>query len=909
MAAPTEAILDTPQGELRLAGRLGAVVCAGGAAGGALYWIVEPDRIASPLVGGLAILAALVFGLMCVVVPWERLSQPWIQLPNVVGAALVALAVANTGGSTSVFAIFFLYPAVSGAYFGTRRQTYALLAVVVVLSGLPVLYDTAEPAADRLLRWLFIASLASAIAVLVHRQREHIRRVAAHARTLALHDPLTGVPNRRGFDERAAAELARARRRRFPLALLAVDLDGFKAVNDAAGHGAGDDLLRRVALGAAAAVRAEDFVARYGGDEFVVLLPEADLADARRVAGRVVGAIERIGAEAPVSDGLSASVGMAAFPRDGGTTAELMRAADGDLRRIKRERAADRVRPLRSLALPAAEVDLPLPEELPARAADPPARVAPGTWPLGEAARGAVALAAGFAAAWFLAPLSGAGEAVRTGELVVVWAAALVALVAAARRASGRERVGWWVMVAGSLIGLVPVAGLVGAAAIGAGILVAAGLPRPADWRIAIDAADVLVLLATVAVALAVPWILDDDTLTQAETVYRLASVAVTVVGLACALLVVYRTSARARPDLWLVAGGFTAGAIAALPYEAALERSGGLPTAGWVVVIPLVGVAVLTGAWLRALGPACPPASDPRAASPAAPFVGNVLLAGLLVALVAVDGAVPAFVVPFLLVTLALRHVRARLSARETTRLGELAQRGERDAAVQYRASLVALSRALEARDGYTGAHGVQTVALARRVARRLGLPATQVTEVETVALLHDTGKIGMPDEVLRKPGPLGGEEWSVVREHPIVGERILRGVPGLERVARAVRHEHEHWDGGGYPDGLAGEAIPLASRIVLVCDAFHAMTSDRPYRTAMPRSDAVEELQRGAGEEFDPAVVRALLQEVGDAPGSGEERGPERRERGDRRGDREPAAPSSAPAAPVGPGHQASS
>ena len=99
-------------------------------------------------------------------------------------------------------------------------------------------------------------------------------------------------------------------------------------------------------------------------------------------------------------------------------------------------------------------------------------------------------------------------------------------------------------------------------------------------------------------------------------------------------------------------------------------------------------------------------------------------------------------------------------------------------------------------------------------------------------------------------------------MREHPVVGERILNAVPGLAEIARAVRHEHERWDGHGYPDGLAGEAIPLASRIVLVCDAYHAMTSDRPYRRAMPRADAVAELRRCAGTQFDPAVVWALIE-----------------------------------------------
>ncbi|MFT4050328.1 MAG: HD domain-containing phosphohydrolase, partial [Solirubrobacterales bacterium] len=103
--------------------------------------------------------------------------------------------------------------------------------------------------------------------------------------------------------------------------------------------------------------------------------------------------------------------------------------------------------------------------------------------------------------------------------------------------------------------------------------------------------------------------------------------------------------------------------------------------------------------------------------------------------------------------------------------------------------------------------------------------------------------------------------EQWEIMKQHPVIGERIVARIPGLEEVAQAIRHEHERWDGGGYPDGLKGDSIPLASRIVLVCDAFHAMTSDRPYRAAMPIEDARAELVRNAGTQFDPVIVGALL------------------------------------------------
>lgn len=185
-----------------------------------------------------------------------------------------------------------------------------------------------------------------------------------------------------------------------------------------------------------------------------------------------------------------------------------------------------------------------------------------------------------------------------------------------------------------------------------------------------------------------------------------------------------------------------------------------------------------------------------------------------------------------------------------------------ERGRATQSVRSVVqALAATLQARDGYTGEHADAVHDLSVAVGDRLGLRGQEMAELAAVALLHDVGKIGIPDSLLHKQGPLDAADWVVMREHPVIGERILATVPGLESVARAVRHEHERWDGDGYPDGLVGDAIPLASRIVLACDAWHALNSDRPYRRALARDVALEELRRCAGTQFDPTVVAALV------------------------------------------------
>jgi diguanylate cyclase (GGDEF)-like protein len=173
----------------------------------------------------------------------------------------------------------------------------------------------------------------------------------------------------------------------------------------------------------------------------------------------------------------------------------------------------------------------------------------------------------------------------------------------------------------------------------------------------------------------------------------------------------------------------------------------------------------------------------------------------------------------------------------------------------------IAALASALEERDRYTGEHSESVVDLTARVGDALALGSDDIEQIRTAALLHDIGKVGVPDQILHKPGKLDAREWDIMRQHPVIGERILRAIPGFGAIARMVRHEHERWDGGGYPDGLAGTAIPVGSRIILACDAYHAMTSDRPYRTAMPHSAAMAELTANAGAQFDPDVVQALV------------------------------------------------
>jgi diguanylate cyclase (GGDEF)-like protein len=171
------------------------------------------------------------------------------------------------------------------------------------------------------------------------------------------------------------------------------------------------------------------------------------------------------------------------------------------------------------------------------------------------------------------------------------------------------------------------------------------------------------------------------------------------------------------------------------------------------------------------------------------------------------------------------------------------------------------AMTRMLDERHPGLGSHVEEVADLAGDCAQVLGLAEDDVRVVERAAELHDLGKVAIPAGILTKPSPLGEEEWEFIRRHSLIGERILAGVPSLERVARLVRSSHERWDGGGYPDGLAGDEIPIGARIVAVADAFCAMTEDRPYAQARSVKSARQELRDCSGAQFDASVVTAFL------------------------------------------------
>ncbi|HTX10405.1 MAG TPA: HD-GYP domain-containing protein [Solirubrobacteraceae bacterium] len=178
------------------------------------------------------------------------------------------------------------------------------------------------------------------------------------------------------------------------------------------------------------------------------------------------------------------------------------------------------------------------------------------------------------------------------------------------------------------------------------------------------------------------------------------------------------------------------------------------------------------------------------------------------------------------------------------------------------YRGTALVLGDVIEADDGYTGEHCKSVVTLALEMAEHLGLSPERQRNLEFAALLHDVGKIAIPKEIINKPGKLDPHEWTIIKTHTLEGQKMLERVGGFMReVGLIVRSHHERWDGGGYPDGLAGEAIPLEARIISCCDSWNAMRTDRPYRQALAYDVAVAELASNAGKQFDPAVVKTFL------------------------------------------------
>jgi diguanylate cyclase (GGDEF)-like protein len=521
-------------------------------------------------------------------------------------------------------------------------------------------------------------------------------------------DGLTGCINRDGLERRLSELLAEAERSGNPLSLALLDLDGFKSINDVFGHPSGDTVLKSVGATLRSNVRVGDFVARYGGDEFALILPNASEDQASPVLDRVRAAISSM--EVP-GGRLSACVGVAE------------RASDELLKRLI-DRADEALRD---------------------------AKGSPNPGSIRRASRGV-----------------GVGSP---------------ATSAAPESLDRRHR---WRAVAGDV-----------------GLLVARQSDSPTSGAVAAQQLTEVLELAFCSVL-------------QLVSGGKLEVIAATGIEDAGTELLDADDGSvgRALREKRTIVGDQGAGRR-----DSELRGRNGSDSsreAAGEIAVPLIIAgrawgAVSCGAGKRQLDD--------------------------------VDAE---------LITAVAEHLSA--SIRTADLYDQLTQ--------SMIGTAEALAAALEAKDSYTADHARSIAELAVEVGRTLKLPEAAIEDLRYGGIFHDVGKIAVPDALINKPGPLTDEEFEVVKEHPVVGAEILAPVPFLYGVRTIVRHAHEHWDGSGYPEGLEGAQIPLGARIVLAVDAYHAMTSNRPYRRAMSHEEACTELRDCSGTQFDPEVVGALLE-----------------------------------------------
>ncbi len=707
--------------------------------------------------------------------------------------------------------------------------------------------------------------------------------VRANLELQAQTDPLTGLWNHRVFHERLRTEVVRASAEQSSVALLMLDLDDFKRVNDVYGHGVGDQVLADLALELRETVRQGDDVCRTGGEEFAVILPSGDLRIAEALAGRIA---ERVAETTFGSAGtMTLSIGIAVGPEHASNPRELVACAELAMmtakargkRRIvvfhedeseRPDSVTPRVADRRSLAhlkmlhgvstrlsrlLDVAEIGATVADELRRLIDYHNCRVflREGDDLRPIAFRGDLTEGTAGTALDLLATKVGVGvtgHVAATGEPFLTGDAANCGI---------GQHIEGTAQIDESLLA-VPLA--YGADVVGVVVVSQLGLEQ-----------------------------FDGDDLRLLEVMAGHASVALINAALyeaqrreadgAKALLEFSRELAS-KTDLDEVVTQISRGAARIL----------GVPRASfWLPGSD--GRLVCRSVW--------PDDGDPSHAQPGdrlpeaaaeplgqhdEPFVIGQESYRHLMGPGYPREIPPAYaVIPILLdsgrgtLSLALDRVDA-IDERQLELLAGIGGQA-RMALVNalsfetlertFLSTVEALTNALEAKDEYTSSHARWIRDMSVKVAKELGLDAETLKRVELGALFHDIGKIGIPSSILGKPGPLTAEERKLIETHPELGERILAPIEQLEHVRPIVRACHERYDGAGYPDGLAGETIPLEARIIFVCDAFHAMTTTRPYAMALPLEEARRRLREAAGSQFDPSIVEVCLR-VLDVPES---------------------------------------
>ncbi|HET9115305.1 MAG TPA: HD domain-containing phosphohydrolase [Gaiellaceae bacterium] len=749
---------------------------------------------------------------------------------------------------------------------GTPAEPEALICVPLIargtIKGALNIYREGDGAAFSELEFEVAKRFADAAALALDNAES--RALLEHqART----DSLTGLFNHSVFYERLLHSLQEAASTHVPVAVLMLDIDDFKHVNDIHGHAVGDELLRFLAEALRATIRPEDVVCRLGGEEFAIVMVDCGGEDAVRVAERIQSRLAAV--DFPGIGRMTVSVGLALGPEHAMNPRELAACAEAAMMTAKAQ-GKNRVilydadgserpdtpsvaRDVRSIAHlkmlqsltgklnrlnDVREIGDAIAAELRSLVDYHNCRVfvsdgedlVPVSF-LGDLTSGVESLSLDL-----LRTRIGVGITGRCAELGESIAVADAANCEFGRQIEGTEA------IEESLLA-VPLR--YGSRVVGVIVVSQLGLDQfdEDDVRLL----EVLAGHAAVAVENAR---LYESARREAEsatallefgrelaTLVDLDDIAARVTELSAEILESRNTSFYLESDgeLRLRAQH---GHSAEMAAELAARR------------YPLEALDVSREPWVitpEEYEPVIGEAPVPGGRYAIAPFE--------------VDGRIGSLVALVESEDFGERELRLLGGVAHQAKLAIANASSYEGLERTFVTTVEALANALEANDEYTSTHARWITDLSLRVGRELGLDEPTLKRLELGALLHDIGKIGIPSDVLSKPGRLTAEERKIVQTHPELGERIIGPIDRLEDVRPIVRHCHERWDGKGYPDGFAGERIPLESRIIFVCDAYHAMTSDRPYRRALSHREAVRRLAEAAGTQFDPTVVAVAL------------------------------------------------
>jgi diguanylate cyclase (GGDEF)-like protein len=707
----------------------------------------------------------------------------------------------------------------------------------------------------------------------------HVRaRLERQAQT----DSLTGLYNHRYFHERLRAELSRASRSHDSVALLMLDIDDFKKVNDVYGHGAGDQTLARLASILGAAVRASDVVCRVGGEEFGVIMPSCAAEEAVALAHRLTAELGEGDFEA--AGKLTVSVGISYAPDHAMNPRELTAFADAAMMTAK-SRGKDQI--------------VVFDEE----GTERPDALAPSWRDVRSVAQLKMLQS-------LAGKLNRLNEVRRIGQVIVNELRTLVdyhncrvyvvegdELVPIAFRGDLGHYQAENVEVLRCGLG----EGVTGTvAATGRSLLIRNALECEFALQVPgteeIEESMVVVPLLYGSRVIGVITLsklgirqFDDDDVRLLEVLAGQASVALENARLYEAQRL-EAERARESAEIANALLEFSSELAAAEGIDDVLGRIAepsarilGAPRTSVWLDDPATGELVAKAAWgyegheaegrlrqarfSRDVISGLFDREEPRILAPADLLAvlgssGRDMETSFAVAPLRTDGrlgCIAAAIPP-----------GSGFDARKTRLLAGIADQAKLALASAgtyerlertFVSTVESLANALEANDEYTSSHARSISDMAIRVGAELGLEAKALKRLELAALFHDIGKIGVPNEILSKPGPLTEDEWAVLRRHPELGETILAPIDRLADVRPIVRHCHERFDGHGYPDAKAGTEIPIEARIIFVCDAFHAMTTDRPYRPRLSEKEAFRRLRRSAGTQFDPDIVGVFL------------------------------------------------